>query len=85
MRKYGDARLSPMQVALLEEVRDHLRLVREGLDVSMERCDHCGRESAKEYAEYRLAQEIDGVVTKVERFLAGRSVDAPHDRKGGKS
>ena len=48
----------------------HLVAVAEGLDGSMtDTCGQCGRESAVNYAEYRLCQELGGVIRRLSRFL----------------
>lgn len=64
-------RLTDAQRDHLRAAAGHIERVRAGLDIEVtDPCGSCGRESAKNYTDFRLDQELGSIVTKLRRVAA---------------
>ena len=61
----NDVQIRDLQIAVWR-IRDAVK----GLDPAMTGpCTHCGRDSARNYAEFRLSQELGGMAHKLQKIV----------------
>jgi hypothetical protein len=64
-----------MQAAHLSAAVGHIREVWEAQDMRVSPCGSCGRDEYENLTEFRRAEQLDGIIQKLERIIGSIRAD----------